>query len=516
MVLQDYRQIIGRGFAALEHEHLSDEGIAAVCDIRKAAAELYEQAVNYQDALLLLNRLTKSAVDDAHEHDAFSNPFWDAQEASRSKTSDPFSDVEPVKEHPPAKEKEQLKEEVVEEPETEPAPPKRSSVRGSGRIVPNAKVQPMAEHEEPKEEPAVQAEEEEDELFIEPLEDKIAKIADAIGPAAEVEVEKQPEDDFSNMFPEEEGADWLAGDRIDHQFTDVTEEMLRDAEDFSEPDSADEEDADVEDVYVENTACEDVDDKPNDIFSEQGVFEEDELPEYAMSYADDPYLLADDFVENLDDEDMELFIQIGSEEDGISDDIVRPGSLEKSGPKEEPQETPQEAVENARDKFYMPARSRIAMIRGAEPEDYFTGFDLLADGYKKDEPEEEPEMTVPTEDELANAESEFEDEVEEVKEPEETPRPSAVLEKVDPPENEERDEEDPSFDVDQLGIKVDQPLLMSDDEYEKQFRVAMTTTIAEQSAQAEQYMDKFNKLSAIGISSPSVSEDDAEGDSSDE
>lgn len=499
MVLQDYRQIIGRGFAALEHEHLSDEGIAAVCDIRKAAGELYEQAVNYQDALMLLNRLTKSAVDDAHENDVFSNPFWDAQEANRSKASDPFTDVAPAMEPP--------KKEVVEEPEEKPAPPRKSSVRGSGKIVPDAKLQPMVEREEPKEEPAsLFDEEEEDELFTESLDDKISKIADAIGPVVETEAEIQPGDDFSTMFPEEEGADWLAGDRIDHQFTNVTEEMLRDAEDFSEPD-ADE---------TEDTMDESFGEEPKDIFSEQGVFEEDELPDYAMSYADDPYLLADDFVENLDDEDMELFIQIGSEEDGISDDIVRPGSLEKSGPKEESKETPQEATENARDKFYMPARSRIAMIRGAEPEDYFTGFDLLADGYTKDEPEEEPESTVPTEDELANAESEFEDEVEEVKEVEEPPRPSAVLEKVDPPENEERDEEDPSFDVDQLGIKVDQPLLMSDDEYEKQFRVAMTTTIAEQSAQAEQYMDKFNKLSAIGISSPSVSEDDAEGDSSDE
>ena len=489
MVLQDYRQIIAKGFIALEKEHLSDEGIAAVCDIRKAAAELYEHAVNYQDALTLLNRLTKSAVDDAREQDVFSNPFWDEQEANRGRTSDVFSDTavkeEPVKEEPvkeePAEEEVKSKPRITFiDPKEDVPVPKRMSVRGSGKIAPISKIQNF------EDEPVVE------EVFDQPDEEPVDDIA--LDEPIEVEAEPQVGDDISTIFDEEEDDLFIDDDPLNSQFTEVTEETLSEEEDVSQSDAA---------IEIEQYDC---DDEPEDIFAEQGVFEEGELPDYAVSYADDPYLLADDFIENLDDEEMELFIQIGSAEDGISDDIVRPGSLEKSGPKEEPKETPAEAMENARDKFYMPAKSRIAMIRGAEPEDYFMGFDLLADGYVKDEPDEEPEVTVPTEDELANAESEFEDEIDEVEEVEE-PRPSAILEKVDPPENEERDEEDPSFDGDQLGINVDQPLLMSDDEYEKQFKVEMTTTIAEQSAQAEQYKDRFEKLAAINIGRPSGLDD---------
>lgn len=510
MVLQDYRQIIARGFVALEKENLSSEGIAAVCDIRRAAGELYEQASNYQDALMLLNRLTKSAVDDARPQDVFSNPFWDMQEANQGKTVDPFTDALPREEEQQAPLKPKVKKEeepvidkggVKSEPEV-----RRSSIRGSGRIVPTSKMQSQDAY--------IEGSETEDAPIDDVAVETIELDDDVLDTIVEADAVAEPGDDFSDMFSEEEpelfiddeNDIFVEDNRTRDEFIGVTAEMLREAEDFSQPDASDE----ADDAAVDT--LDDISDEPDDIASEQGVFEADELPEYAMSYADDPYLLADDFIENLDDEDMELFIQIGSGEDDISDDIVRPGSLEKSGPKEEPKETPQEAVENARDKFYMPARSRIAMIRGAEPEDSFTGFDLLSEGYTKDEPDETPELSVPTEDELANAESEFEDEVD-LSEP---VGPSAVLEKVDPPEIEERDEEDPSFDVDQLGIPVDQPLLMTDDEYEKQFRVDMTTTIAEQSAQAEQYMDKFNKLATIDIGRPSVSDDEADSNDDNE
>lgn len=497
MVLNECRQTIARCFSFLEKERLSDDGITAVCDMRKAVSELFEQASNYEDALLLVNRLTKSVSDDEHDSNVFANPFWDMQARKREESprrdafSEPISEAEvdsaPKQEVESEVEVESVSKQEVED-ESEPEPEieadsaeepdvsliveetspdepalRRMSIRGSGRIVPVSKTDAR------------------DTMKDEVRADSNVSIEEPIYDAVyveEVEAELVEDESDSPFTPSD--------DPFNNQFTGVTEEDLEE----------DEEDALFMDEDEANNEKEFLDFDEDDPELEEGVFEEDELPEDAVSYADDPYLLVDEFVDSLDDDEMELFIQMEQDAADGFEDVVRPGSLEKRGPKKEPKPTTKEAVEESRDKFYMPAKSRIAMIRGVEPEDSFSGLDLLASGYKDDEPVADYDTGVPTEDELKNAESVFFDEPEE----EEPKAPSAIMEKVDAPDDEERDEADPSFDDDTLGISIDKSLLMDDDEYDHRYKVDMITTIAEQDAQAESYMDRMQKLANVSFS----------------
>jgi hypothetical protein len=492
MVLNECRQAIARGFSVLEKERLSDAGIAAVCDIRKAAGELFEQASNYEDALMLFNRLTKSVVDDSRGSDVFANPFWDLQEQNRHSGSRNTSSDEPMAHFT-------SRENKPERDEEEPSVA-RTSIRGSGRLTASKTEARDALKDEVKygssiKEPMFDA------LYEEEVEPEAATVSDE---DVEVVPAKDTTESFANDFKDRfEFDNDLSQSLVDDYHADdaaeisAADDLIENIEDLEEDDLFIEDEAEEEQTAAETSNAVISECEPED---EQGVFDASELPEYAISYADDPYLLADDFVENLDDEDMELFIQMGQEANEPSEDIVRPGSLEKHGPKEEPKQAPQEAVENARDKFYMPARSRIAMIRGVEPEDNFNNFDLLSAGYKNDEPTEEYDSGIPTEDELRNAESEFVDEPED--EPEEAVipiGPSAIMEKVEAPENEERDEADPSFDDDTLGINIQKSLLMDDDEYEHSYKVDMITTIAEQDAQAESYRDRMEALASVSF-----------------
>lgn len=470
MVLNECRQVIARCFNILEKEHLSDEGITAVCDMRKAAGELFEQASNYQDALMLLNRLTRSAVDDAHESNVFANPFWDKQGKNRDTNID--KDTFAEKEIEPEAEAMPKAEPVSEKVEEEP-PVKRTSIRGSGKIAPASKTEARD---------IMKDEVRADQPLTEPLYDAIYVAEPEVTVTEVDEVETIPkdtaesfEDDFKDRFEFED---------------DLSSDSMVDSYEGDREVETNEFDDDLEDLFFDDDEHLNFD--PDDLSAEQGVFEEDELPDYAVSYADDPYILADDFVENLDEEDMELFIQMGQDEDEVSDDIVRPGSLEKHGPKEEPKPSHREAVEQARDKFYMPAKSRIAMIRGVEPEEGFNGVDLL-EGYKNDEPADDYDDGILTEDELRNAESEFFDESEEPK------GPSPIMEKVVAPEDEERDEADPAFDDDTLGISIDKSLLMDDDEFDHHYKVDMITTIAEHDARAETYRDKMEQLASVSF-----------------
>ena len=478
MVLNECRQTIARCFSILEKERLSDEGITAVCDMRKAAGELFEQASNYEDALMLLNRLTKSAVNDSSGSNVFANPFWEQQErekaANNAKTDVFEKSVDEVEEKDENlfESFEPIPKEVEEE-----TPVKRTSIRGSGRIAPTSKTEARdimkdeVRADQPLTEPLYDA------LYVEETVDPEVIVTDV----DEVEtIPKDTAESFENDFK----------DRFDFE-NDLSSDAMVESYDGEKEIETNEFDDDLEDLFFDDDEHLNFD--PDDLSAEQGVFEEDELPDYAVSYADDPYILADDFVENLDEEDMELFIQMGQDDDDVSEDIVRPGTLEKRGPKEEPKPTHREAVENARDKFYMPAKSRIAMIRGVEPEDGFNGVDLLK-GYKNDEPEDEYDAGIPTEDELRNAETDFFDE------PEEEPKgPSPIMEKVSAPEEEERDDADPTFDDDTLGISVDKSLLMDDDEFDHRYKVDMITTIAEHDARAETYRDKMEKLASVSF-----------------
>ena len=118
----------------------------------------------------------------------------------------------------------------------------------------------------------------------------------------------------------------------------------------------------------------------------------------------------------------------------------------------------------------------------------------MESGRLREKPEDEYDAGIPTEDELRNAETDFFDE------PEEEPKgPSPIMEKVSAPEEEERDDADPTFDDDTLGISVDKSLLMDDDEFDHRYKVDMITTIAEHDARAETYRDKMEKLASVSF-----------------
>lgn len=459
MILEECKEVFNRSFAQLEKENLSDSGIAAICDIRKAVKEVLMHASNYQDALMLFNRLSNSVVREQSENDVLANPFWDMQEKNRNSMP-----VVEEKAAAPIPSQMTISEEPVE---------KRPSVRGSGRL---SSVSRVTEPDVPCEVIKPQS----DRDFDKAIEDAVQKFDEALKESTE----KSFEGNFKERF-ETDFSDAFKGS------TDITpSDDVQEYEDYTEGAG----------VYFDTNPFIQEEDIDEGIFSTD-VYEAEDLPEYAVSMMDDPYLLADDLIESLDEDEMELFMQLGQDEE-LSDDIFRPSDVVESEPIAEPvEEDVKEAVESARDKFYMPARSRIAMIRGVEPEDSFSGIDLLADGYTGPEDTVEPEYMVPTEDELRNAEDSWD----------EDEAPGVAFERVEAPEGEEDDEEYPIFDADQYGIPVEQPVLMSDEEYEEQHKIDMTTTIAEQAAQAEQYWDKFSQASMIGFSDGDISRD-IEGD----
>ena len=417
MILEECKEVFNRSFAQLEKENLSDKGIEAICDIRKAVRSVLTHASEYQDALMLFSRLSNSVVREQAEQDVLANSFWDTQEKNRR-------EIDVVS-------KQNQAASVVDSLVSEGDALNQFSVRGSGRL------------------PFVARTTEESRVDFESIHlDRSESTED---------FKEKFDTAFSGAFKE----------NSDSYVDDVYED------DYS--------------VTFEGNPFIQEEDIDEGIFNTD-VYEVEDLPEYAVSMMDDPYLLADELIENLDEEEMDLFIQLGQDEN-LSEDIVRPSDLVADDLPGDEDMSVDEAVDTARDKFCMPARSRIAMIRGVEPEYSFEGIDLLADGYVATEDAVEPERLIPTEDEIRNAEASWDDE--------DNSSSSVVFERVDPPE-EEYDEDPPIFDADQYGIPVAQPMMMSDEEYEEQHKVDMTTTIAEQAAQAEQYWDKFNKASMIG------------------
>lgn len=369
MSLEKYDEIMKESFKRLECEDLSNEGILAVCAIRKATRELFTEAENYRDALTLFNRLTKSVVDDQPEpvrgNDDIS--YWDEKEKNIEK-------------------------------------------------------------------------EEEDRSFVAPL---------------DIEPRSFDESDFKkDNISEHTLQQELVSPDLDEAFKNSFHDL---------PAGATSEDV-CDDAYEIVSSEEERGFEADERFLDEGVFEADELPDYAVSYVDDPYILADAIIESLDEDDMELFIQMGESYD--ANDIVRPGDVESSFCEEDENISVDEAVAEARDKFYMPAKSRIAMIRGVDPDDDFSDMHPLTSGYEDEEPDDESIDTgVPTDSELEMAESDFDDEVEEDKEV----KREAVMERVE--EDDDDYEVETDFDLDTLGIDVNHPRLMSDEEYDHEFRV---------------------------------------------
>lgn len=319
MVLNECRQTISRCFSILERERLSDEGIAAVCDMRKAAGELYEQASNYEDALMLLHRLTKSVADDSHGANVFANPFWDLQEKNRMEHSEagvfssqfdtpPTSRVERETEREPHVEKD---EPHVEK--DEPVSP-RTSIRGSGKISTFSKteardsmrddVKADSYSKDSLEEPMYDA------LYVEEVEPELVEEGDLQDIAEDKVIPKDTIESFENDFKDRFDFDSNLSDSMVESY----DQSAAAPEPEVESDIVPLEDSDDEDLGFEAL---DLDD--DDIDDERSIFEGSELPDYAVSYADDPYILADSYIENLDDEDMELFIQMAEGESADSD-----------------------------------------------------------------------------------------------------------------------------------------------------------------------------------------------------